>query len=514
MRILAQFFAAIALACLAPSVAQAQCNGQFPAGTICGNATVGGPPRPQSLSSFGIPAIGSLPSTAVVVGGGASPPAASSKFTYDQATNTAIVNPGLVGINTTAPGTSPAGSGYPCVLGGSGATPARGCLDVGGTLVLHAEQNAYYAYGHFASTAYFADFGPTSWGWAIGLLDNNTAGWLYTTHSFSITPPFDADTHVGMAWTPSWLYLQNPISAAAVDPSFNGGTAVGYSRSALGATTFANKRSALGITDFVLSDWDDVTLSDLVFIRFSGANLEVRSQHATDIPLVVRGATSQSSALTTWRDVNNNALATVDKDGFLTLGISAGINFGIGNSIATGFFADSTNIAIRTYATTSKIFFQNASGATTFGDWDTTRLSVANSTASTTSANGAIVVTGGAGIGGAVHGGAELTSATFVGVGTKIRANGAAPALTSCGTLPAIFGSDLSGEVTMGTGSPTGCIITFNAAYVSAPLCNVTWQATPLASQSYAVSNTAITLTQTGTSSNKVNYTCMARSGG
>ncbi len=66
----------------------------------------------------------------------------------------------------------------------------------------------------------------------------------------------------------------------------------------------------------------------------------------------------------------------------------------------------------------------------------------------------------------------------------------------------------------MGTGSPTGCVITFNSAYVSAPYCVVTWQATPLASQSYAVSSTAITLTQTATSSNKVNYHCIARSGG
>lgn len=512
MRIISAVAFALGLLCLAPS-AQAQCNGQFPAGTICGNATVGGPPRPQSLSSFGIPAIGSLPSTAVVVGGGASPPAASSKFTYDQSTNTSIMNPGLVGINTTAPGTSPAGSGYPCALGGSGATPGRGCLDVGGVLVLHAEQASYYAYGHFASTAYFADFGPTSWGWAIGLLDNNNAGWLYTTHSFSITPPFDTQTYLGQIWTPSWMYLQNPISASGVDPSFTSGVAVGWGRTT-GATTFANKRQNLGAIDFVFSDWNDVTMTDIAFIRSSGANLEIRSQNATDVPLVIRGTTSQSGVLTTWRDVNNNPLATIDKDGYLTLGITAGLNFQVGNTVATGFFADATNIALRTYATTAKIFFQNASGASTFGDWDITRLSVANATASTTSANGAIVVTGGAGIGGAVHGGAELTSATFVGVGTKIRANGTAPALTSCGTSPAIVGSDLSGEVTMGTGSPTGCIITFNAAYVSAPLCTVTWQATPLASQSYAVSNTAITLTQTGTSSNKVNYTCMARSGG
>ena len=88
------------------------------------------------------------------------------------------------------------------------------------------------------------------------------------------------------------------------------------------------------------------------------------------------------------------------------------------------------------------------------------------------------------------------------------------PTLSSCGTSPAIVGDDKAGQVTMGTGSPTGCVITFAAPYVAAPLCTVSWQATPLASQSYAVSNTALTLTQTGTSSNKVNYMCLAQNGG
>ena len=95
-----------------------------------------------------------------------------------------------------------------------------------------------------------------------------------------------------------------------------------------------------------------------------------------------------------------------------------------------------------------------------------------------------------------------------------VLAAGSAPALTSCGTSPAISGSDLAGTVTIGTGAPTGCVITFNVAYTSAPHCTVTWRATALLSQSYAVSNTAITLTQTATSSDVVDYICVAPSGG
>ncbi len=88
------------------------------------------------------------------------------------------------------------------------------------------------------------------------------------------------------------------------------------------------------------------------------------------------------------------------------------------------------------------------------------------------------------------------------------------PVLTSCGGgSPAILGDDKAGLVTMGT-SATGCVITFASAYTSTPFCVVTWQATPLASQSYAISTTAITLTQTSTSSNKANYICLAQNGG
>jgi hypothetical protein len=91
---------------------------------------------------------------------------------------------------------------------------------------------------------------------------------------------------------------------------------------------------------------------------------------------------------------------------------------------------------------------------------------------------------------------------------------GTAPALTSCGGgSPAITGTDTAGIVTMGT-SATGCVITFNVAYTSTPYCVVSWIATPLASQSYVTSTAAITLTQTSTSGNKVQYICVAQSGG
>lgn len=106
-----------------------------------------------------------------------------------------------------------------------------------------------------------------------------------------------------------------------------------------------------------------------------------------------------------------------------------------------------------------------------------------------------------------------IQTTTYLQVGTKVRATGGAPALSSCGTSPAIEGSDFSGTVTMGTGAPTTCTITFNAAYSSSPRCSVTWR-TNIASMQYTVSTTTISLTQTATSSNIVDYICTARSGG
>lgn len=87
------------------------------------------------------------------------------------------------------------------------------------------------------------------------------------------------------------------------------------------------------------------------------------------------------------------------------------------------------------------------------------------------------------------------------------------PVLTACGTSPAIVGSDTAGTITLGTGSPAGCTLTFFAAYTTPPHCTVTWQ-TNLASMQYVLAAASITLSQTPTSSNKVNYTCFGSAGG
>lgn len=108
--------------------------------------------------------------------------------------------------------------------------------------------------------------------------------------------------------------------------------------------------------------------------------------------------------------------------------------------------------------------------------------------------------------------GLALTASLALGFSTVLDGIGlgstTAPALTSCGTTPAIVGTDLAGTVTMGT-TATGCVITFNSAKSAAPHCVVTWIATPLASQSYVTSTTAITTTQTSATNNVLKYICV-----
>jgi len=97
--------------------------------------------------------------------------------------------------------------------------------------------------------------------------------------------------------------------------------------------------------------------------------------------------------------------------------------------------------------------------------------------------------------------------------------NTAPPALTACGTSPTISGDDRAGEVTLGSGNPTTCIITFANQYggpagaAAPPYCTVTWQSN-LPVMQYTVNYLAIGVTQTAASGNKLNYRCTARAGG
>lgn len=93
------------------------------------------------------------------------------------------------------------------------------------------------------------------------------------------------------------------------------------------------------------------------------------------------------------------------------------------------------------------------------------------------------------------------SSAAFLGTGT-------APVPTGTGTPTIAAGStNTAGEVTAGS-TATSVIITFNGAPLgNAPFCSVTTEL-QVAAFAYTISSSAITITQTATSGNKIDYVC------
>lgn len=91
------------------------------------------------------------------------------------------------------------------------------------------------------------------------------------------------------------------------------------------------------------------------------------------------------------------------------------------------------------------------------------------------------------------------------GVG-HLRGTGTAPTLSTCGTSPAIAGSDVAGVVTTGSAATT-CTITFAATYTTAPACFFLPTGTATMPV-YTVSATAITVA-TDIASTVYSYGCV-----
>ncbi len=82
------------------------------------------------------------------------------------------------------------------------------------------------------------------------------------------------------------------------------------------------------------------------------------------------------------------------------------------------------------------------------------------------------------------------------------------PTLSSCGTSPSMVGSDDHGTVTTGA-TASGCTVTFGNPWPKAPSCTVTAQTGSIANTfSYAVSATAITVTETGIGGSLFDFIC------
>jgi fibronectin-binding autotransporter adhesin len=260
--------------------------------------------------------------------------------------------------------------------------------------------------------------------------------------------------------------------------------------------------------------------TDYVFI---GAPLDLRDTSAAfDVPVVAASSTALTANRTLTVDMKNvahtialNATAntiTFPNTASYTL-IGSGDTGTVTNTMLAGSIAASkltgTDIATVGALASGSI----ASGFGSIASANT--ITTTNATASTSPSTGAVIVTGGVGVGGRLNVGGTINQFGSTTPSHIASGQTTPPALTSCGSGSPTNtgGTDTAGTVTMGT-SATGCTITFNVAYTGTPNCIVVWPAQALASQSYTVSNTAITLTQTSTSGNKVVYHCIAPSGG
>jgi len=93
----------------------------------------------------------------------------------------------------------------------------------------------------------------------------------------------------------------------------------------------------------------------------------------------------------------------------------------------------------------------------------------------------------------------------------NLSSTGPAPVLSGCGGgSPTIVGSNLAGTVVTGT-TATGCVITFTTAFTATPTCVLSPASGVLASFSYTLSTTAITVTQTSSSGNTITYVCVGK---
>lgn len=91
--------------------------------------------------------------------------------------------------------------------------------------------------------------------------------------------------------------------------------------------------------------------------------------------------------------------------------------------------------------------------------------------------------------------------------------SGATATVGTCGTSPAITGNDMRGVVTLGTGSPTACTVTFSSAYATAPYCVLTPYGGTTGAIQYWITTTTTTLVMNfsaaPTASQKFHYLCV-----
>lgn len=87
---------------------------------------------------------------------------------------------------------------------------------------------------------------------------------------------------------------------------------------------------------------------------------------------------------------------------------------------------------------------------------------------------------------------------------------GTAPAVSSCGTgSPSVAGTDVAGRITIGTGTPSSCTLTFANAYATAPSCTVGDETTSLLLKGIASTTTLVITAVAFGNGDTISYICL-----
>ncbi len=203
---------------------------------------------------------------------------------------------------------------------------------------------------------------------------------------------------------------------------------------------------------------------------------------------------------------STNARATLDSVGSFGVGTTSpaarfALTAGLGASIPMFMVASSSD---------SPVFTIAASGSAAFKATATSTLAFTISNPSNSSVF--TVNTTPPGLTDFLFNVATSSNDYFFGVkgNGHLTASSTAPTLSSCGTSPSIRGTDTAGEVQVGSVSATGCTITFANAWTNSPSCIIVNQTGSVTNTfSYTISTTAITVTETGLTSAKLDYHCI-----
>lgn len=463
-------FVAAALA-LSVVQAQAQIPGNFPAGSVYGNSSAAGRPgRPETATAI-------LDRAFAAVQGNILYRNASAWVVLAPGTDGQQLRTGGAGANpswstATWPNTAAAGTVVSALTSNTFTASAAPVLGIAGTTlgsmgfsgntsgvvtVRGAAAAGTYNYvlpttaGTAGQALLSGGGGTTAMTYTTGVLalagNFTTSGanalTLTTTGTTNSTLPLGTQTLAALGLAQTWSANQTYGSGNLIGPNHIGGTGTGSSLS-------LQSTSGVGATDFV-----DILVGN------NGATRALRATNAGRIGI-------------------GNTVATTD----LAIGDDLGTAFGAASTLSIAAAAGGR--AGNSYI----ILGQSSSRNLNFGWQYNATAANAIATIGTFGSSNPLQLGG-----------------SYISISNPLAFGGSTPTLSSCGTSPSIVGNQTEGTVTMGTGTPSGCTITFVSAYTSAVRCSVTWRAN-IAAYTYTNSLSAITITQTATSSNLVDYRC------